>query len=64
MRITAWLVGTDKRRLTALWSHVSQPFAEATVTKLRCTSEKFDGVVGAEGRKARLHCPIVLIAER
>ena len=64
MRIAAWLVGTNKRRLTALRSHVPQPFAEAAVTKLCRTSEKLDGVIGAERRKARLHCPMVLIAER
>ena len=64
MGIAMWLVKTHKRWLTTFRRHISQSFAEAAVTKLCRASEKFDGVISAEGRKARLHRPIVFIAER
>ena len=59
-----WLVRTNERWLPALWRHISQPFAEAALTKLRGTSAILNGVICAEGRKAKLHCPIMFIAER
>jgi hypothetical protein len=62
--IAVWLVRTNERWLTAFWRHISQPFAEATLTKLRRTSAKLNGVICTEGRKAKLHCPIMFIAER
>src|SRR5580658_5396991 len=62
--IAMWLVRTNERWLAALWRHISKPFAEAAVTKLRGTSKKLDGIISTEGREAGLHCPIVLIAER
>jgi hypothetical protein len=62
--IAMWLVRANSRWLTTFWGHISQPFAEAAVTKLRGTSEKLDGVISAKGREARLHCPIVFVAER
>ena len=61
--IAKWLVRTNERWFTAFGGHISKPFAEAAVTKLCGTSEKFDGVIGTEGREKRLHCPIVFIAE-
>ena len=59
-----WLVRTNERWLPAFWRHISQPFAEAALTKLRSTSAKLNGVICTEGRKAKLHCPIMFIAER
>ena len=62
--IAMWLVRTNERWLAAFWGHISKPFAEAAVTKLRGTSKKLDGIISTEGREASLHCPIVFIAER
>ena len=62
--IAVWLVTTNERWLTAFWRHISQPFAEAALTKLCGTSAKLDGMICTEGRKAKLHCPIMFIAER
>jgi hypothetical protein len=59
-----WLVRTNERWLAAFWRHISQPFAKAALTKLRGTSAKLNRVIRTEGRKAKLHCPIVFIAER
>jgi hypothetical protein len=62
--IAVWLIGTNEWWPLASWRHISQPFAEAALTKLRGTSEKLDRVVSAEGRKAMLHCSEMFIAER
>jgi hypothetical protein len=59
-----WLVRTNERWLAAFWRHISQPFAKAALTKLRGTSAKLNRVICTEGRKAKLHCPIMFIAER
>ena len=61
--IAVWLVRTNERWLTAFWRHISQPFAKAALTKLRGTSAKLNRVICTEGRKAKLHCPIMFIAE-
>ena len=63
MVIATWLVSRKKWGLTALRGHISQAFAETTVAKLSGTSEEFDGIIGAEGRNARLHCAVVLITK-
>jgi hypothetical protein len=62
--IALWLVRTNEWWLTTFWRHISQPFAEAALTKLRGTSAKLDGIICTEWRKAKLHCPIMFIAER
>jgi len=62
--IAVWLVRTNERWLTAFWRRISQPFAEAALTKLRGTSAKLNRVICTEGRKAKLHCPKMFIAER
>jgi hypothetical protein len=62
--IAPWLIGGQERRFTALGCHISQPLAEAAVTKLGRTTEKFKGIVGAKGRDTSLHGAVVFIAER
>jgi hypothetical protein len=64
VRIAVWLVKTNERWLAAFWRHISQPFAIAALTKLCGTSAKLNRVICTEGRKAKLHCPIMFIAER
>lgn len=63
VRIAPWLIGTDPRSFASFWCHISKPLTEAAVTKLGGTAEKLYGIVSAERSYARLHGPVMLVAE-
>jgi hypothetical protein len=62
--IAARLIRRKERSLAPLRGHISQPLAEAAMTKLGRTPEEFNGIIRAERRDASLHGAIVLIAKR
>jgi hypothetical protein len=58
------LVSGNQRHGVSLRGHVTEGFAEATLTELIGAAEEFYRIVNVEWSQQKLHGPIMLVAQR
>jgi hypothetical protein len=64
MKIAAWLIRRDDRRIISLRSHIAHPFPKTTPTELFGAAEEIDRIVCVVGRDAGFHGAEMLVTKR